>query len=211
MPTHKPLLTISLVNANEKENKMLTRREFVEGAVAISGAALSGVGLAAHVNPKPRLDHLIYNARFAHAEQFAKRLIAYGVQDANIGDHDLGVMWFGQLRASCVNAVQCKNKVSLVGMGAHTEFFVMQSLAREVGLATRFCAEHRREQGMWQHQIKQNDWVDNKINLAAKESWAQGLADVLSQRTEVSVSSTLGQSLLMNTHEPRLLVSWVLG
>ena len=114
---------------------MMTKREFLAGAAA--AAALSRVGWAAQVRD---VDLVVYNERYADARAFAQVHAAHGIATLPM-EGDAGVLWYSQLRHRIAGGER-----RIAGIGTHTDFFILHTLAREAGLrvrsSTRLPASH---------------------------------------------------------------------
>ncbi len=204
---------------------MITKRALLTGAASVAALAattswrsvVSAESAAASVTP---FDAIVFNDRYADARAFAQSFAAQGTQTLPIGG-DAGTLWYGTLRKRIA-----AGQTRLAGIGTYMDFFIFETLARDVDLKARFRGQHDcRGRRTLTHSLFSGECapqVARAVELAGAE-WPAGLAAAL-PRVGNSASRSYGvgsppslkaaaivaTSVERSHDHPGLLVSWVL-
>lgn len=186
----------------------LTRRGF-------SGLAAGTIAATSLISPAnamlrsmaaPRIDLALYDARFSAPREFASMLRESGVKTLDTGG-DIGALWFAGLKDDLGKAAK-----RVAGMGRHTDFWIMQTLAAEKGLKAVFYAEHDfRGRSRFTHRLPQGSEA-LASNLTSGDDWAFYVARHLITPKVMAQTGALelvASRTAPAADHPGLLVSWV--
>jgi hypothetical protein len=188
----------------------ITRRGFsglAAGGIAATtmiAPARAALRSEAESRPRPAVDLVLHDDRFSDARTFADAARRAGV--VALPTHgDLGALWFGGLRDDLGAMVK-----RVAGMGRHSDFWIMQQLAADRGLALKFHAEHDfRGRAALVHRVP----ADLRHLLAAGDQpWAVHVARHVAASTADHASQPLVEvpsATPAAADHPGLLVTWV--
>ena len=195
----------------------ITRRGFsglAAGGIAATGMLTPAVSQAtgavlggAESRPKPALDLVLHDARFADAVLFADTARQAGV--TALPTHgDLGALWFGGLRDDLGAMVR-----RVAGMGRYSDFWIMRQLAADKGLTLKFQAEHDfRGRTALRHRLPAAATDLQHLLTAADQPWATHIARHVALSSVDQAPGPLvdvASATPPAADHPGLLVTWV--
>jgi hypothetical protein len=205
---------------------MLSKRRFLKGAAAATlAASLPWQRARALTSGKRRLpgsppaELVVFNERYADARAFAAALAAGGAATLPLAG-DAGVLWYGRLRP-----LVSLPGTRIIGMGTHTDLFILETLARDVRMSVRYRGTHDcRGRSTLDHVFSGNEPVRRLAGEVAcsGSTWPAMLAKALHDygRTEepvagravprASCTQRTRTDVARSEDHPGVLVSWVL-
>ncbi|HEX6997670.1 MAG TPA: hypothetical protein VF322_05970 [Gammaproteobacteria bacterium] len=185
------------------------RREFLQTAAALSAASLAGRAALAEQRERPAWQAVVYDARHAHARDFAARAGFWGAPLRAI-EGDVTDLWQHELLARWRAAPG-----AIAGLTERPALFLLERLGWEHGLRVVFEAEHRPSpHGEAEHRIVRPADAGLARELqAAGARWAGALADALiaAARPAARELGPSGAALAAYVGEPPTLCSWIIA
>jgi hypothetical protein len=195
---------------------MVTRREFVEGGVAITLIATAVPITAASTSPGSALGNgaayykVLFDPHFQASRQFAAHADTLGAPvhatGANVTD-----LWYADLYHRWQ-----RGPAAIAGMTVYPAFFALEMMARDAGLRVTYRAEHQVRDGVVKHQVSasRSTLVKARQLTQAGDLWASRVADLIMsspQRRTSLLKCSLTTHRTTTIENDESLVSFVLA
>jgi hypothetical protein len=187
----------------------MERRDFIKHTAAMASVAVTGITQAEPVAETAQNDiarclvgAVLVDGRFSDSRRFASAFASHGVKAISLTE-DIGSLWYGELRAQCLQSHSV-----IAGLTLHTDLFVSQQFAREFGKRfIQFGAHDCRGQSTLTHAIPMSATLD----LRSRESWAEDVAQCMIDAQSFSAQRVMqATGVARSSDHPGSLYSWMI-
>jgi hypothetical protein len=192
---------------------MTTRREFLQGALAASGVALStsafGSPLSALAGGKLPMHTAVFEPEFAASARFGAAAGRLGLRTFALDGSDITPLWTDQLMA-----LWRRQPAAVAGLTTHMPLFLLERFGWDHGLRVVFRAEHRAAGSLAvQHRLDGPVPMLSAFQaLAARHDYGSCLASVMSGcPTHAAGSSQIAMTTPTTAVSDTPLYSWVIA
>jgi hypothetical protein len=201
---------------SEREEPMTNRRQFLQigitaGAWPLASRAAKAAGVDFAARTSIPLYKAIYDERFAHSVEFARRARTLGLPVQPI-DGDMTRFWYDDLYHQWR-----REPAAIAGLTAHGAMFCFEQLAHEKGMRAVFRAEHEFTADAVRHRMfGPSQLLDDCLALQGSgQSWpacfAETVAHCPSGRAEMSTAAGLSPPSSDDSADGEKLYSWVIA